>query len=188
MTKRFMVMKSGKCIGFEDSESEAFELIKRDLNVKKNLEYKVLDLSDNTVIQIDGYITDLKREARWAKKKTSKKKIRRNDVINNKYSKWLGTQPCVITGQTAVRGVGYDNMHCHHIHGRNGIRNDFMQVPLLGYIHSWGGKSYHSCSQSDFIQHHNLPTSDLIGFFEYHAKRLRKVFLQKHEKNNNERC
>lgn len=176
MIKRFMIMKSGKGIGFEDSKSEALELIKRDLNVKKDFEYEVKDLNKAVFIPVDAYIANLKKEARWAKKKPPKKKVGRNDVINNEYSKWLGTQPCVITGQIAVRGIGDYNMHCHHIHGRNGIRNDYMQVPLIGRVHSWGSKSYHSCSKSDFIHHHRIATTDVIVYFEYHAKRLRSIY------------
>lgn len=171
-----MISKNGKCIGFENSEVEAFDLIKRDLNTKKDFEYEIKDLNNDVFIPVDVYLSNLKREARWAKQKPSKPKVKRNDIIDNKYSKWLGKQPCVITGQVAVRGIGDYNMHCHHIHGRNGGRNDYMQVPLIGRIHSWGSKSYHSCSKSDFIQHHHLNTTDVIGFFEYHAKRLRRGY------------
>jgi hypothetical protein len=173
-----MISKNDKCIGFEDSEVEAFELIKRDLNVKKHFEYEVKDLDKDIFIPVDVYVSDLKKEARWAKqkKKQSKSKPKRNDIIDNKYSKWLGTQPCVITRQVAERGIGAYDIHCHHIYGRSGGRNDYMQVPLIGHVHSWGSKSYHSCAKSDFIKHHNLEVTDVIEFFKGHAKSLRIAY------------
>lgn len=179
-----MISKSGKTIGFEDSEVEALEFIKRDLNVKKDLEYQLLDLNHDGYISVDANIACWKKEARWAKqKKPQKRKVRRNDVIDDKYSKWLGTQPCAITGQIAIRGIGAYNMHCHHIHGRNGVRNDYLQVPLIGYVHSWGSKSYHSCAMSDFIKHHHLSTKNLIRCFENYAVNLRiKYANQRQEK------
>lgn len=180
MIKRFMISKSGKTIGFEDSEVEALEFIKRDLNVKKDLKYQLLDLNYDGYISVDANIACWKKEARWAKqKKPQKRKVKRNDVIDDKYSKWLGTQPCAITGQIAIRGIGAYNMHCHHIHGRNGVRNDYLQVPLIGYVHSWGSNSYHSCANSDFIMHHNLMVTDVIELFEYHAMRLKEIYVKR---------
>ena len=98
-----------------------------------------------------------KKNYDWNRKGSNKKpKVKKNDIIDDKYSKWLGTQKCVVTGLSAERGTGANNIHCHHIHGRTPVRNDYMQVPLMGFVHSWGGKSYHSVTKSDFIKHHKL--------------------------------
>lgn len=175
--KRYMVDRNGKTIGFADTEQEAFEMIGRDLNPKKDFKYGIKDLHEDVYVPTDVYVSNLKRKARWAKqKKPSKPKVKRNDIVDDKYSAWLGTQPCVVTGQVAERGAGAYNMHCHHIHGRGGGRNDYMQVPLMGHVHSWGGKSYHSCAKSDFIAHWGLMITDVIEFFEDHARRLKEEY------------
>lgn len=49
------------------------------------------------------------------RKPYKKPKPGRNDIIDDHYSAWLGTQPCIITGQVAERGIGPYNTHCHHI-------------------------------------------------------------------------
>ena len=176
VVRRYMVIRNGKTIGFADTEDEAFEIIGRDLNVKKDFEYEIKDLHKDVYVCADMYVYDLKRKARWAKKNRSSSKVRRNDMVDNEYSAWLGTQPCVVTGQVAERGAGANNMHCHHIHGRRRGRNDYMQVPLMGYVHSWGSKSYHSCAKSDFIAHWGLVVTDVIEFFEENARRLKQEY------------
>ena len=183
MIKRYMIVRNGKTIGFADTEKGAFELVKNDLNIKKNFEYGIKDLDEDVYVSgLDVYVSDLKKQARWVKckKRSVKSRVGRNDIIDDKYSAWLGRQPCVVTGQVAVRGVGAYNMHCHHIYGRNGGRNDYMQVPLMGYVHSWGARSYHSCSKSDFIKYHGLAVDDLLEYFEEQARKLKAEYdLQK---------
>lgn len=177
MIKRYMLHRNGKTIGFADTEEEAFEMIGRDLNVKKDFEYTIKDLQEDVYVDASVYVANEKKKARWAKQKKPKRpKVKRNDVIDDDYSKWLGTQPCVVTGQVTERGAGAYNMHCHHIHGRGGGRNDYMQVPLMGHVHSWGGRSYHSCAKSDFIKHHNLMVTNIVEYFEDHARRLKDEY------------
>ena len=191
MIKRYMIVRNGKTIGFADTEKEAFELVKSDLNVKKDFEYGIKDLDKEVYVSVGAYVSDLKKQARWTKrkKKVVKSRVKRNDIVDDEYSAWLGKQPCVVTGQVAVRGVGAYNMHCHHVHGRNGVRNDYMQVPLMGYVHSWGRKSYHSCAKSDFIKYHGLAVDDLIEYFEEQARKLKaeydcaKIKPKKQQKN-----
>ena len=101
---------------------------------------------------------------RKGRKKTTK--VKRNDIVDDKYSKWLGTQPCVVTGIVAERGIGAYNIHCHHIHGRGLGRNDYMQVPLIGFVHSWGSKAYHNNTKKDFCIKNGLMIEDVIEFFE----------------------
>lgn len=119
-----------------------------------------------------------KKHYNWNNRKTSIK-AKRNDIIDGDYSKWLGTQPCVITGRVAERGVGAYNMHCHHIHGRVPGRNDYMQVPIIGYVHSWGDKSYHSNTKKDFCDKNNILTDDIVEYFEEVAK----MFVKKYKEN-----
>ena len=88
------------------------------------------------------------------KKKATK--VKKNDIVDDKYSNWLALQGCCISGIEAPRGLGQDNIHCHHIYGRSGGRNDYKQVPLIGFIHSWGEQSLHSYAESDFIKLHNI--------------------------------
>lgn len=123
-----------------------------------------------------------KKNYDWNKKgKNLKPKIKKNDIVDDKYSKWLGTQPCVITGIIAQRGTGADNIHCHHIFGRTPTRNDYLQVPLMGYIHSWGFASYHSSTKADFIKHHKLMVDDIIEFFEDMADHYREKYLEEYQ-------
>lgn len=124
-----------------------------------------------------------KKPTVWNKKgKNLKPKVKRNDIIDDKYSKWLGTQPCAITGIVAERGAGANNIHCHHIHGRTPVRNDYLQTPLMGYIHSWGFSSYHSSTKADFIKHNKLLIDDVIEFFEDIAK----IYVEKYIDEGNE--
>ena len=59
-----------------------------------------------------------KANSTWGFKKPIKakpRKTKKNETIDKEYSAWLGTQPCIISGKYAKRGVGANNMHCHHI-------------------------------------------------------------------------
>ena len=108
-----------------------------------------------------------KNNCNWNRKgNRTATKVKRNDIVDDKYSKWLGTQPCAVTGNVAERGIGAYNIHCHHIHGRGLGRNDYMQVPLMGFVHSWGDKSYHSNTKKDFCIKNGLMVEDIIEFFE----------------------
>jgi len=104
-------------------------------------------------------------------------RIGKSDIIDDSFSAWICTQPCVITGMTAERGIGPNNTHGHHIHGRGGIRNDHMQVPLAGHIHSWGPKAYHNMGQVSFFEawQHKIPDEydNIKDFFEGHAKEFK---------------
>ena len=101
-------------------------------------------------------------------------------TIDNKYSKWLGSQPCLITGKKAKRGTYPNNMHCHHVRGRkHGLQNDYIQVPLIGDVHNY----YHNKGATEFIKKYslvcNIIISDdikqnhrsLIAWFEEHASK-----------------
>lgn len=121
-----------------------------------------------------------KKKYPWNKKGIQKTKVKKFDLIDDEYSKWLGTQPCCITGLRANRGVGYNEIHCHHIHGRTPIRNDYKQVPLIGFLHSWGDKAYHSNTKEDFIKKNKLLlVDDIIVFFEdmatYYLEEYKKI-------------
>jgi hypothetical protein len=165
----YLVEKNNKTLKIVNYYNDYKELIRRDFNHKKQDEYNVINLQNGKPENI--YM--LMRELRQAqpKKKPTKKKTRRNDVIDNKYSEWLGTQPCVITGRTAKRGAGANDMHCHHINGRV-PRNDYQQVPLIGYVHSWGADSYHSLSQKDFARIYLDENTDVKKFFTKKANEL----------------
>lgn len=109
------------------------------------------------------------------RKPYKKPKPGRNDIIDDAYSKWLGTQPCVITGQVADRGIGPYNTHCHHIKGRaRGRRNDHMQVPLTGHLHTYANHSYHVLGKSGFLEKWKdyIPdgVDDIVEYFETCAK------------------
>lgn len=120
-----------------------------------------------------------KKPTVWNKKGNNlKPKVKRNDIVDDKYSKWLGTQPCAVTGIVAERGVGADRIHCHHIYGRTPVRNDYLQVPLMGYIHSWGFSSYHSSTKADFIKNNKLLIDDVIEFFEDIAKMYQEKYVE----------
>lgn len=126
----------------------------------------------------------------WNNKKKSKKpKIKKYDVIDDEYSRWLGTQPCYITGITAPRGIGANDMHCHHIKGRTPQRNDYEQVPLIGWTHTWGSKSYHSNTKADFIKKNLVMTEDVISYFKEGAEYYKSLYVEQggiikeHEEN-----
>jgi len=110
-----------------------------------------------------------------------KPKPGRNDIIDDAYSKWLGTQPCVITGHIAERGVGPYNTHCHHIKGRaRGRRNDHMQVPLTGHLHTYANHSYHVLGKSSFLEkwQEHLPdgVDDIVEYFESCARAFKEQY------------
>jgi len=124
-----------------------------------------------------------KKESTFGKPKkggfgVAKDKEKRNDIIDEDYCAWLGKQACVVTGRRSKRGVGVDNMHCHHIDGRNGGRNDYRQVPLMGYVHSWGGDAYHNNTKEDFIRKNQLMVEDIKEFFNDCADELLKKYVQ----------
>ena len=108
--------------------------------------------------------------------KPKKTKVKKTDKVDDKYSNWLGKQPCIITGIVAKRGIGANDMHCHHIHGRNPTRNDYLQVPLIGFVHSWGNRAYHNNTKVDFIEKNNICTDDIKEWFDYKAFKLRKKY------------
>lgn len=126
---------------------------------------KEMQLKNNTKVKKIGEFG--KKKYPWNKKGVQKTKVKKFDLIDDDYSKWLGNQPCCITGLRAVRGAGYNEIHCHHIFGRVPVRNDYMQVPLIGYLHSWGDKAYHSNTKEDFIKKNKLLLVDnILEFFE----------------------
>jgi len=110
-----------------------------------------------------------------------KPKPGRNDIIDPLFSAWLGTQPCIITGTSGERGVGPYNIHCHHIRGRaRGRRNDHMQVPLMGHLHTYANHSYHVLGKSSFLEKwkDHLPdgVDDIVEFFESRAKAFKEQY------------
>ncbi|RLL48982.1 hypothetical protein D8Y20_13425 [Mariprofundus sp. EBB-1] len=113
------------------------------------------------------------------KRKAYKKpKVRRNDVVDDHYSAWLGEQPCIITGMVAERGIGPYNMHCHHVRGRI-PRNDYNQVPLIGFMHTWHGDSYHVMGRHSFLEKWRDKIGDadcIIEYFESHAKAFKAEY------------
>ena len=124
-----------------------------------------------------------KKKPKFGKKKTftkpKKTRVKKSDIIDDDYSKWLGTQPCVITGIIAERGAGANNIHCHHIYGRSRGRNDYMQVPLIGWCHSWGNKAYHNLAESDFKKIHNLEhIKDLKELFRLKALQMQELYIK----------
>ena len=70
-----------------------------------------------------------------------------------------------------------NDMHCHHIFGRRG-RNDYLQVPLMGYVHSWGNKSYHGTTKQEFSEYWGLHEQDAIEYFLDKAEELRAEYLE----------
>ena len=106
-----------------------------------------------------------------------KKKPPKGAVIDDDYLVWLGKQPCVIFQATSVRGAGMYDMHIHHVRGRK-PRNDYEAVPMIGYFHSWGSKSIHNMTKSEFIREYNLPTIDLKEYLLGKARELRKQYLE----------
>ena len=121
-----------------------------------------------------------KKNYPWNNKGTQKTKVKKTDVIDETYLKWLATQPCIITGNTAQRGTGANNIHIHHIYSRNKGRNDYKAIPLMGYVHSWGDMCYHSNTKDDFIKKHKLMINDIIEYFEDCAEN----FINKYKKLN----
>jgi len=113
------------------------------------------------------------------KRKAHKKpKVRRNDVIDDHYSAWLGEQACIITGMEADRGIGPYNIHCHHIRGRV-PRNDYNQVPLIGFMHTWHSDSYHVMGKQSFLEKWRNKVGDaecIIEYFETHAKAFKEQY------------
>jgi len=114
-----------------------------------------------------------------AKRKSHKKpKVRRNDVVDDHYSTWLGQQACIITGMEADRGIGPYNMHCHHVRGRI-PRNDYNQVPLIGFMHTWHGDSYHVIGKHSFLEKWRDKIGDaecIIEYFESHAQAFKAQY------------
>ena len=98
--------------------------------------------------------------------------------MDDNYSKWLGGQVCCISGIRSERGVGFNNIHCHHIHGRTPQRNDYKQVPLIGWLHSWGGKCYHDNTKADFIKKNMVMADDIIEYFEELADYYVELYVE----------
>ncbi len=119
------------------------------------------------------------------RKAYNKPKVRRNDVVDDHYSAWLGQQPCIITGMTADRGIGPYNIHCHHVRGRI-PRNDYNQVPLIGFMHTWHGDSYHVMGKNSFLEKWRDKIGDadcIIEYFESHAKLFKSQYDLIHAKD-----
>jgi hypothetical protein len=183
MIKRYIVSKNNKLMSYCDDESEYLDVIRRDFNEKKADVYGVEDLEKSVCVCVSECVSQLKWESRRKKKCVSRPKVKKGDIIDDKYSKWLAAQPCVITGATtASRGIGPNDMHCHHIHGRGRGRNDHLQVPMMGFVHSWGPTSYHSIARSDFITVHGLCVDNIIEYFEDCSN---EFLLQYSEANKN---
>lgn len=177
--KRYMVYRDGKLMRYEDTQEEALAFIERNYNHKKEQEWSVFDMDNEEDIDVSDFLSSIHREAMRAKKpKVKKPKVGRNDIIDDEYSAWLGRQPCVITGKTAKRGAGMNDMHCHHIFGRARGRNDYLQVPLMGYVHSWGNKSYHHTAKQEFGEYWGLHGQDAIEYFLDKAEELRAEYLE----------
>ena len=124
-----------------------------------------------------------KKPAVWNKaRKSTKPKVKKTDVIDEKYLKWLATKCCVVTGLTAQRGIGANSIHIHHIYSRNKGRNDYKAVPLMGFVHSWGGTSYHSSTKADYIKHHKLMIEDIIEYFEDCADSFLNEYIEQGNK------
>jgi len=115
------------------------------------------------------------------RKAYKKPKPGRNDIIDDAYSKWLGTQPCVITGMVAERGIGPYNTHCHHIRGRTrGRRNDYCQIPITGHLHTYANHSYHVLGKSGFLEKwkDHIPdgVNDIVEYFDACAKAFKEQY------------
>lgn len=108
-----------------------------------------------------------KKPYKWNNKtKSTKPKVKKTDVIDETYLKWLAQKCCVVTGQIAQRGAGAYDLHIHHIYSRNKGRNDYKAVPLMGFAHSWGDMAYHSNTKDDYIKKHKMIVEDIIEYFE----------------------
>lgn len=127
-----------------------------------------------------------KKAYKWNNKGTQKTKVKKTDVIDEKYLKWVRTQPCVVTGKIAEAGTGANNIHAHHIYSRNKGRNDYLTVPLMGYVHSWGNLAYHANTKDDYIKKNKLMVDDIIEYFLDCAKDLQEKYktLDKLTKNS----
>lgn len=135
-----------------------------------------------------------KKESTFGKKKypwnnkgnNTKPKVKKTDVIDEDYLKWLATKPCVVTGQNVKRGAGAYDLHIHHIYSRNKGRNDYLTVPLMGYVHSWGDLAYHSNTKDDYIKKNKLMIEDIIEYFEDCANEFLKEYkeLNKNQKKH----
>ena len=178
--QRYLVAHDTKTLGFADTLEEAKVIISRHWQHWHRPEYFVRDLQLHMHVSgIKEFIAELDKERKnqayklKAQRRNKKPKAKRNDVIDNKYSKWLATQPCVVTGKIASRGAGQDDMHCHHIHGRARGRNDYMQVPLIGYAHTWGSQAYHYLGKTEFSIVWGIETDDIVKHFELLAVKLK---------------
>ena len=177
MIERFMVNQGRRTIGYAKTVEEGKELISRKISKNSKYMFTILDLHnemENVDISdfLDAKIKEL--NAPKAKKKTSRPKPKRNDIIDDKYSAWLGTKRCVVTGKTAKRGIGINNMQCHHINGRARGTNDYEQVPLLATVHN----DYHSIGQEKFIRKYKI---NMAGFGS-----VKDFFMDKSKKFNDE--
>ncbi len=105
--------------------------------------------------------------------KPKKPKVKKSDRIDEDYLNWLRTQKCVVTGRYGNKGIGVNNLHIHHIYSRNKGRNDYLAVPLMGYVHSWGGKAYHNNTKTDYVRKNDICTDDIIEWFEQKAYSFR---------------
>lgn len=180
MIERFMVMKNGKIIGYKPTFEGAKEIISRVFRKTKQDVYEIKDLEKDVYVCVTGFVASLKN-AKQPYKRATRPKQGRNDVIDDVYTAWLGKQPCVVTGVTAKRGAGPHDMHCHHIHGRRGLiaRNDYMQVPLLGSVHSWGVRAYHNLSKDEFLnawKHALIGVENITEYFEDHARAFKEQY------------
>jgi len=182
---RFLVEKNNKTIGFAGNKEEYEKIVRMTFNPKKTDDYyAVVNLVGGGRVPLSVFVEKLMREDRektWKKKskaKAKKPRVRSGDIIDEKYCKWLGGRPCVISGEVATRGVGANNMHCHHVRGRGGIRDDHNQVPLMGHVHSWGANSYHTLGKESFVKKYGLLTDDVIEYFEVLAKEFHAQYLR----------
>ncbi|MDX8387454.1 MAG: hypothetical protein R8M46_02825 [Ghiorsea sp.] len=120
----------------------------------------------------------LKRSTKPIPQRREKPRIGKNDTIDENYSVWLGQQPCVMTGMVAERGAGPQHIHCHHIKGRR-PRNDYNQVPLMGFAHSWGGMSYHDLGKTRFLEKWKdklFGVECIVEYFEDHAAAFKEQY------------
>jgi hypothetical protein len=131
-------------------------------------------------------------QLQWNKDKKTKKpkktfikpkprRAKKGDFINEDYLEFLSTKPCVITGKRAERGRGANNIHLHHINGRKWGKNDYLTVPIMGYVHSWGIYSYHSMAKSDFMAHYGL-SIDPKEFFREKAMQFIREWISEGNK------
>ena len=112
-----------------------------------------------------------KKPAVWNNnKKSTTPKVKKSDILDKKYKNWLAKKPCVVTGIIAERGIGASNIHIHHIYSRNKGTNDYLSVPLIGYMHSWNNNCYHSNTKKDYIRKNNIMTDNIIEYFLNYAQ------------------